>query len=50
VGRGTFDVIIFVLSCPAFCGKHCATVDVFEIAIGKFIPSFGLFVFLVVDA
>jgi hypothetical protein len=50
VGHGTFDVVIFVLPYPAFCGKYCTAVDIFEIAIGKLIPSFGLFMFLVVGS
>ena len=33
VGSGTFDVIIFVLPSPAFCGKYRTAVDIFEIVI-----------------
>jgi hypothetical protein len=49
VDRGILDVIIFVLSRPAFGGKHSTTVHIFEIAIGELIPSFGSLVFLFID-
>jgi hypothetical protein len=49
VGCGTFDVIIYVLSGPAFGRQYSTTVDIFEIAIGELISSFGLFVFLFVN-
>jgi hypothetical protein len=34
VGRGAFDVIIFVLPGPAFRGNHPTSVNIFEIAVG----------------
>jgi hypothetical protein len=49
IGYCVFDVIVLVLSCPAFCREHSTTMDVLEIAIGELVPCFGLLVCLVVD-
>jgi hypothetical protein len=48
VGCGAFDVIIFVLPGPAFRGNHPTSVDIFEIAVGELVSSFGVFIFLIV--
>ena len=39
-----FNVIIFILSSSAFCSKHSTAVNLFKIAVGKFIPLFGIFI------
>ena len=47
---GALNVEVLVLSCPALRGKHCASVNLLEVTVRKFIPSFGVFVRLVVDS
>ena len=47
---GIFDGVILVLGGSAFYSKQSATMDVFEIAIGKLISCFGLFAVRVVDS
>jgi hypothetical protein len=49
VSHCIFDLIIFVLSCPAFGRQHSTSVDILEITIGKLVPSFGTLAFFVVD-
>jgi hypothetical protein len=44
-----FDIIVLVLSCPAFCKQHSASVNVFKIAIREFIPAFRILLLLVVN-
>src|ERR1700733_4382768 len=46
---GIFDVEVLVLASSAFRGQHAATVDIREITIGKFIPSLGALLLLIVD-
>src|ERR1700716_4728485 len=45
-----FNFKMFILSCSALGGKHCAAVDFFEISIWKLVPLLGIFTFLVVDS
>jgi hypothetical protein len=47
---GALNVEVLVLSCPALRGKHCAAVNLLEVTIREFIPSFSVFVRLVVDS
>jgi hypothetical protein len=44
VGCRIFDVVMLVLSGPAFCPKHPVTMDIIEIAVRRFVPSFGLLI------
>ena len=44
------DIKVLVLARPAFRREHATTVDVHEVTIGKFVPSFGMRVLFVVDA
>jgi hypothetical protein len=50
VGCRIFDVVVLVLSGPAFGRNHSATVDIIEIPVGKFVLSFGFLIFRVVDS
>src|ERR1700730_10671903 len=50
MGRCKFDVEKFVLSCPAFRGKHATPVNLHKITIGKLIPLFDMRGLLVVDS
>jgi len=43
------DVIVLVLTRPAFGSEHATPVDIFEIAIGKLVVSLGILGFLVVN-
>src|SRR5438270_5321025 len=45
-----FNVIIFILSSSAFCCKHSTAVNLFKIAVGKFIPLFGIFILFCIDS
>jgi hypothetical protein len=47
---GIFDVEMLVLACSAFSGEHAAAMDIFEIAVGKFVSPLGILMFLLVDA
>src|SRR4051794_5330763 len=38
----TLDVKVLVLARATFCSEHAATVDIFEIPIGKLVVSFGI--------
>ena len=44
------DIKVLVLARPAFRGKHATTVDVDEVPVGKFVPSFGMRGLFLVDA
>jgi len=37
VGSGSFDVEMLVLPGAAFGGKHSAPMEIFKVAVGKFI-------------
>ena len=50
IGGGIFDVEMLVLACSAFSGEHAAAMDIFEIAVGKFVSPLGILMFLLVDA
>src|SRR5579864_4032903 len=45
-----FNVIIFILSSSAFCSEHSTAVNLFKIAVGKFISAFGLFILFCIDS
>ena len=45
-----FNFKMFILSCSALGGKHCAAVDFYEISIRKLVPLLGVFTLLVVDS
>jgi hypothetical protein len=49
VSRGTLDIKVFVLPSPAFRAENCASMDLFKVAVGEFIPSLGIFPFFIVD-
>jgi hypothetical protein len=40
LGRRIFDFVIFMLTCPALRSEHAASMNIFEIAVGKFVSSF----------
>src|ERR1700686_2726193 len=40
---------ILVLSRPAFGRQNCATMHFYEVAVGKFISAFSVFILLVVN-
>ena len=50
VGSGTLDVQMLVLSGPAFGGKHSAPMDIFKVAVRKFIVPLGVLRLLVVHS
>jgi len=49
VSRGTLDIKVFVLPSSAFRAENRASMDLFEVAVGEFIPSLGIFPFFIVD-
>ena len=49
VGCRILDIKVFVLPSPAFRAENCASMDLFEVAVGEFIPSLGVLIFFVVD-
>lgn len=40
LGRRIFNFVIFMLACPALRSEHAASMNIFEIAVGKFVSSF----------
>ena len=42
LGRCVLDVGVPVLACPTLNSKQATAMNVFEIAIGKFVSSFGV--------
>src|ERR1700719_5167176 len=50
VRHRVFDVVVLVLSGPAFGGDHTATMDIFEIAVGKFVMGFRVLALFVVHS
>ena len=50
VGSGAFDIEMLVLSGAAFGGKHSAPMDIFKVAVRKFIVPLGIRGLLVVNS
>jgi hypothetical protein len=50
LGRCIFDSGISVLACSALDSKYAAAMDVFEVAIRKFVSSFGVLRESLIDA
>jgi hypothetical protein len=47
---GILDIEILVLACSAFGGKHCAAMDVLEVAVGESVSRLSLFIFFGIDS
>src|SRR6267142_498306 len=50
VCSGLLDVEVLVLPGTAFGGKHTASMDIFKVAVRKFIMSLGILRLVVVDS
>jgi hypothetical protein len=50
VRRRVLDVMVLVLARADFRSEHATAMDIFEVAIGKFVVSLGLFGLFVVDS
>jgi len=49
LGSRIFNFVIFMLACPALRSKHAASMNIFEIAVGKFVSSFRILGVPIVD-
>jgi hypothetical protein len=50
MGSGPLDVQMLILPGAAFGGKHSAPVNIFKVAVRKFIVSLGILRLFVVDS